>query len=207
MGKRKLGGRYKLGRTLGVGAFGKVKEGTSLKNNNKVAIKILNKGDIRKYNLINSVKNEVSSLKLLPSHPHVVNLLEVLESKERLYLVLELVEGGELFDKIKNDGKFNENNGKHYYRQLISGLEFMHKHNICHRDLKLENILIDKNGTLKITDFGLSGLQSGGDDVFKTTLGSPNYVAPEVLIGKGYNGFKADIWSSGVILYVLLAGC
>jgi 5'-AMP-activated protein kinase catalytic alpha subunit len=107
------------------------------------------------------------------------------------------------FAKIKLEGKLNDDVARHYYRQLISALEFMHERKICHRDLKLENLLVDQDGVLKISDFGLAGLHTGGDEVFKTTLGSPNYVAPEVLIGKGYNGFKADIWSSGVILYVL----
>mmetsp|Transcript_43746 Transcript_43746/g.70130 ORF Transcript_43746/g.70130 Transcript_43746/m.70130 type:complete len:824 (-) Transcript_43746:425-2896(-) len=207
MGKRKLGGRYELGRTLGVGAFGKVKCATNLKTGEKVAIKILNRADIKKHGLINSVRTEVTALQLIPKHKHIVNLIEVLESKLTLYLVLELVSGGELFDKIKLEGKLNEDVARHYYRQLISALEFMHERKICHRDLKLENLLVDQDGVLKVTDFGLSGLHTGsGDQVFKTTLGSPNYVAPEVLIGRGYDGFKADIWSSGVILYVLLAG-
>ena len=208
MGKRKLGGRYELGRTLGVGAFGKVKCATNLKTGQQVAIKILNRADIKKHGLINSVRTEVTALQLIPPHKHIVNLIEVLESKLTLYLVLELVSGGELFDKIKLEGKLNEDVARHYYRQLISALEFMHERKICHRDLKLENLLVDQDGILKVTDFGLSGLHTGnGDQVFKTTLGSPNYVAPEVLIGRGYDGFKADIWSSGVILYVLLAGC
>eukprot|EP01084_Bolivina_argentea_P314848 545370_1 len=206
MGKRKLGGRYELGRTLGVGAFGKVKCATNLKTGEQVAIKILNRADIKKHGLINSVRTEVTALQMIPPHKHIVNLIEVLESKLTLYLVLELVSGGELFDKIKLEGKLNDDVARHYYRQLISALEFMHERKICHRDLKLENLLVDQNGVLKVTDFGLSGLHTGGDEVFKTTLGSPNYVAPEVLIGKGYDGFKADIWSSGVILYVLLAG-
>ena len=207
MGKRKLGNRYELGRTLGVGAFGKVKCATNVKTGDRVAIKILNREDIKKHGLINSVRTEVTSLQRLPPHKHIVNLIEVLESKQTLYLVLELVSGGELFDKIKLEGKLNDDVARHYYRQLISALQFMHERNICHRDLKLENLLVDQDGVLKVTDFGLSGLHTGGDEVFKTTLGSPNYVAPEVLNGKGYDGFKADIWSSGVILYVLLAGC
>eukprot|EP01084_Bolivina_argentea_P048544 89433_1 len=206
MGKRKLGGRYELGRTLGVGAFGKVKCATNLKTGAQVAIKILNRADIKKHGLINSVRTEVTALQLIPPHKHIVNLIEVLESKLTLYLVLELVSGGELFDKIKLEGKLNDDVARHYYRQLISALEFMHERKICHRDLKLENLLVDQDGVLKVTDFGLSGLHTGGDEVFKTTLGSPNYVAPDVLIGRGYDGFKADIWSSGVILYVLLAG-
>lgn len=147
---------------------------------------------------------EVTALQRIPQHPHIVNLVEVLESQTTLYLVLELVQGCELFDKIKLEGKQDEDTARHYYYQLISAMEFMHSLGICHRDLKLENLLIDsETQVLKVTDFGLSGC---GDQQLHTTLGSPNYIAPEVLIGKGYDGNMVDIWSSGVILYVLLAG-
>ncbi len=147
-------------------------------------------------------------MKLL-NHPTCIRLIEVLSSKTTIFLVLELVTGGELFDRVVSDGKFDEDTARNYFRQLISGLEHCHAHGVCHRDLKPENLLLDARGNLKITDFGLASLrdpESEDGDLLHTACGTPNYVAPEVLMEKGYHGPAADIWSAGVILYVLLAG-
>lgn len=147
-------------------------------------------------------------------HTHVVGMKEVLASRTKIFIVLELIQGGELFDKIVNEGRFDESKARFYFRQLVEGVQYCHGLGICHRDLKPENLLLDENGNLKISDFGLSALYVGDPDadgasrteLLHTTCGTPNYVAPEVLADQGYDGKKADVWSCGVILYVLLAG-
>lgn len=148
-------------------------------------------------------------------HKYIVGMIEVLASKTKIFIVLDLVIGGELFDKIVSVGKLTEVQARFYFRQLVEGVEYCHKQGVCHRDLKPENLLLDEHGNLKISDFGLSSLYVGDADatdgaartqLLHTTCGTPNYVAPEVLADKGYDGKKADVWSCGVILYVLLAG-
>jgi len=145
-------------------------------------------------------------------HVHVVSLKEVLASRTKIFIVLELVTGGELFDKIVAEGKFNETTARKYFQQLVAGTAYCHKQGVCHRDLKPENLLLDEHENLKISDFGLSSLyeQAAGETdrrtLLHTTCGTPNYVAPEVLADRGYDGFMADTWSIGVILFVFLAG-
>ncbi|KAH9261219.1 hypothetical protein BASA81_000923 [Batrachochytrium salamandrivorans] len=145
-------------------------------------------------------------------HVHVVSLKEVLASRTKIFIVLELVTGGELFDKIVAEGKFNETTARKYFQQLVAGTSYCHKQQVCHRDLKPENLLLDAEENLKISDFGLSSLyeQAAGETdrrtLLHTTCGTPNYVAPEVLADKGYDGAMADTWSIGVILFVFLAG-
>ncbi|MBA0811481.1 hypothetical protein Gohar_003378, partial [Gossypium harknessii] len=123
-------------------------------------------------------------------------------------MVLEYATGGELFDKIASNGKLSEAEGRKFFQQLIDGVGYCHDKGVFHRDLKLENVLIDAKGNIKISDFGLSALPQhiGEDGLLHTTCGSPNYVAPEVLANRGYNGATSDIWSCGVILYVILTG-
>lgn len=146
-------------------------------------------------------------MKLL-NHPTCIKLLEVLASKTTIFLVLELVTGGELFDRIVTDGRFDEASARKYFIQLVEGLSHCHSNGVCHRDLKPENLLLDAHGDLRITDFGLSSFNENQDErsFLHTTCGTPNYVAPEVLMDKGYEGEAADVWSAGVILYVLLSG-
>lgn len=206
-------GKYKIKHTLGEGSFAKVKYAINTETNEAVAIKIMDKERIQKQDMGNSVKKEISIMKMI-NHKHVVGMKEVFATSTKILLVLELVEGGELFDKIDQAGRFTEEQARFYMRQLCDGLAYCHSMNICHRDLKPENLLLDKNGDLKISDFGLSTLYVGDantegnhrSNLLHTTCGSPTYVAPEVLEDKGYNGLKADVWSVGVIMYVLLAG-
>ncbi|PNX72906.1 CBL-interacting serine/threonine-protein kinase 1-like protein, partial [Trifolium pratense] len=132
----------------------------------------------------------------------------VLASKTKIYMVLEYVNGGELFDKISSKGKLTEAHGRKMFQQLIDGVSYCHNKGVFHRDLKLENVLLDAKGNIKITDFNLSALPQHcrADGLLHTTCGSPNYVAPEILANRGYDGAKSDIWSCGVILYVILTG-
>jgi len=144
---------------------------------------------------------------IYPSHH------QVLASKTKLYLVLELVTGGELFRLLVRERGFSEDRARFFFKQLVEGVKECHDQGICHRDLKPENLLLDSNGDLKITDFGLSALHNNNENatqtstqMLHTTCGSPNYVAPEILKGEGYDGRKADVWSMGVIAYVLATG-
>ncbi|CAK4677552.1 unnamed protein product [Aphanomyces euteiches] len=202
-------GKYEIGKTLGEGTFGKVKYAVNTETEERVAIKVLDKDKIQKQNMGAQIKKEISIMKMV-SHRHVVVLKEVLASRTKIFIVLELITGGELFDKIVSEGRFNEETARFYFRQLVNGVEYCHSQGVCHRDLKPENLLLDENGDLKISDFGLSALYEGADgsraSLLHTTCGTPNYVAPEVLADKGYDGRAADVWSIGVILYVLLAG-
>lgn len=200
-------GKYELGRTLGEGNFGKVKLAKNIETGQPFAVKILEKNRIIELKITDQIKREIATLKLL-KHPNVVRLHEVLASKSRIYMVLEYVTGGELFDRIASKGKLPEADGRKMFQQLIDGVSYCHSKGVFHRDLKPENVLVDANGNIKISDFGLSALPQHlrDDGLLHTTCGSPNYVAPEILSNRGYDGATSDIWSCGVILYVILTG-
>eukprot|EP00250_Pteridium_aquilinum_P008717 c18157_g1_i1 orf=830-2071(+) len=173
-------GKYELGRTIGEGSFAKVKYSKNVETGEKVAIKILDKEKILKHQMVEQIKREISTMRII-KHPNVVQLFEVLASKTKVYLVLEFVNGGELFDKIVHRGKLKEDEARSYFQQLINAVDFCHSRGVYHRDLKADGLL-------------------------HTACGTPNYVAPEVINDKGYSGATADLWSCGVILYVLMAG-
>eukprot|EP01113_Clastostelium_recurvatum_P002910 TRINITY_DN11256_c0_g1_i4.p1 TRINITY_DN11256_c0_g1~~TRINITY_DN11256_c0_g1_i4.p1 ORF type:complete len:695 (-),score=161.73 TRINITY_DN11256_c0_g1_i4:9-2012(-) len=196
-------GIYRLGRTLGEGTYGKVKLGFNMMTGQEVAVKILSPeaASDRK-----SIDREVSILKLL-QHPNIVRLYDVIQedSSGRVYLILELVSGGELFDYIVARGRVQEKEARRFFRQVLSGLEYCHANLICHRDLKPENILLDSSGNVKINDFGFSNMIRPGK-LFTTFCGSPIYAPPEIILEKAYNGPEVDVWSFGVILYALVTG-
>ncbi|KAE8099047.1 hypothetical protein FH972_017061 [Carpinus fangiana] len=198
--------RYELGRLLGQGTFAKVYYARNLKTGMSVAIKIIDKEKILKVGMIEQIKREISVMRLV-RHPNVVELFEVMASKTKIYFVMEYAKGGELFGKVAK-GKLKEDVARRYFQQLISAVDYCHSRGVYHRDLKPENLLLDENGNLKVSDFGLSALAESKrqDGLLHTTCGTPAYVAPEVINRKGYDGSKADIWSCGVVLYVLLAG-
>ncbi|GLJ49585.1 hypothetical protein SUGI_1051810 [Cryptomeria japonica] len=200
-------GKYEVGRTLGEGTFAKVKFARNSETGDSVAIKVLDKEKVLKHKMVEQIKREISTMKLI-KHPNVVQLYEVMASKTKIYIVLEFVSGGELFDKIVNHGRLREDEARRYFQQLINAVDYCHSRGVYHRDLKPENLLLDTYGNLKISDFGLSALsqQVRDDGLLHTTCGTPNYVAPEVINDKGYDGATADLWSCGVILFVLMAG-
>ncbi|XP_008439014.2 CBL-interacting protein kinase 1 isoform X5 [Cucumis melo] len=150
-------GKYELGKTLGEGNFGKVKLAADVRTGCRYAVKILDKTKILHLNFSDQIKREISTLKLL-RHPNVVRLYEVLASKTKIYMVLECASGGELFDRIESKGKMDEAEGRKIFQQLIDGLSYCHDKGVYHRDLKLENVLVDAKGNIKISDFGLSAL-------------------------------------------------
>ncbi|KAL5225854.1 hypothetical protein ABZP36_012493 [Zizania latifolia] len=197
--------RYEIGRQLGQGTFGKVYYARNLMSGQSVAIKMIDKEKIVKVGLMEQIKREISIMRLV-RHPNVLQLFEVLATKSKIYFVLEYAKGGELFNKIAKV-KLNEESARKYYHELMSAVEYCHSRGVYHRDLKPENLLLDENETLKVSDFGLSALAASKrqDGLLHTACGTPAYVAPEVLSRKGYSGSKADVWSCGVILFVLVA--
>lgn len=201
-----LFGKYEIGRLLGKGTFAKVYYGKELESGESVAIKVINKDQVKKEGMMEQIKREISVMRLV-RHPNIVELKEVMATKTKIFFVMDYVRGGELFSKVAR-GKLKEDVARKYFQQLISAVDYCHSRGVSHRDLKPENLLLDENGDLKISDFGLSALpeQLRNDGLLHTQCGTPAYVSPEVLKRKGYDGAKADIWSCGVILYVLLAG-
>ncbi|KAH8974643.1 hypothetical protein BDL97_01G112600 [Sphagnum fallax] len=200
-------GKYEIGKLLGEGTFAKVKLAKNKETGESVAIKVIDKEKILKHKMLEQIKREISTMKLV-KHPNIVQLLEVMASKTKIYIVMEYATGGELFDKIVHQGRLKEEQSRKYFQQLIDAVDYCHSRGVYHRDLKPENLLLDAAGNLKISDFGLSALpqQLREDGLLHTTCGTPNYVAPEVIVDKGYHGATVDLWSCGVILFVLMAG-
>ncbi|XP_034187009.1 BRSK family serine/threonine-protein kinase sugar-free frosting isoform X3 [Osmia lignaria lignaria] len=196
-------GPYRLEKTLGKGQTGLVKLGVHCVLGKKVAIKIINREKLSE-SVLMKVEREIAIMKLI-DHPHVLGLSDVYENKKYLYLVLEHVSGGELFDYLVKKGRLTPKEARRFFRQIISALDFCHSHSICHRDLKPENLLLDEKNNIKIADFGMASLQPAGS-MLETSCGSPHYACPEVIRGEKYDGRKADVWSCGVILYALLVG-
>ena len=256
-------GSYALGDTIGEGTFAIVRFGTHMSNGERVAIKCVPKRKIAKMNMGRQIRNEISIMKMI-QHKNVVRLKEVLMSSSTVYLVMELVRGGELYDLIAK-GRMSMENARRYFRELMLGVAYCHEQNTCHRDLKPENLLIDEHGTLKIADFGFAALvefepererervSSGASNAsnassngayrspprkrleakeeivkfddyvaepaaqnteldariarrMSTVCGTCAYIAPEVLTHEGYDGRLADVWSCGVIAFVLCSG-
>ncbi|EEE64457.1 hypothetical protein OsJ_19306 [Oryza sativa Japonica Group] len=198
-----LGG-YRIGKTLGIGSFGKVKIAEHILTGHKVAIKILNRRKIKSMEMEEKVKREIKILRLF-MHPHIIRLYEVIDTPADIYVVMEYVKSGELFDYIVEKGRLQEEEARRFFQQIISGVEYCHRNMVVHRDLKPENLLLDSKCNVKIADFGLSNVMRDGH-FLKTSCGSPNYAAPEVISGKLYAGPEVDVWSCGVILYALLCG-
>lgn len=196
-------GQYILQQTLGAGSFGKVKLATHALTGHRVAMKIINRRKISSLDMGGRVKREIQYLKLL-RHPHIIKLYEVITTPNDIIMVIEYA-GGELFQYIVDRGRMPEPEARRFFQQVICAMEYCHRHKIVHRDLKPENLLLDEYLNVKIGDFGLSNIMTDGD-FLKTSCGSPNYAAPEVISGRLYAGPEIDIWSCGVILYVMLCG-
>lgn len=196
-------GAYDVVRTLGEGSFGKVKLANHRWTKQEVALKIISRKKLISRDMAGRVEREIQYLQLL-RHPHIIKLYTVITSPTDIIMVLEYA-GGELFDYLVQHGKMAENKARRFFQQIVCAVEYCHRHKIVHRDLKPENLLLDSDLNVKIADFGLSNIMTDGN-FLKTSCGSPNYAAPEVISGKLYAGPEVDVWSSGVILYVLLVG-
>uniref|UniRef100_A0A7E4ULI5 non-specific serine/threonine protein kinase n=1 Tax=Panagrellus redivivus TaxID=6233 RepID=A0A7E4ULI5_PANRE len=195
---------YILKETLGVGTFGKVKVGIHEQTNYKVAVKILNRQKIKTLDVVGKIRREIQNLSLF-RHPHIIKLYQVISTPSDIFMIMEYVSGGELFDYIVKHGRLKTPEARRFFQQIISGVDYCHRHMVVHRDLKPENLLLDHLNNVKIADFGLSNIMTDGD-FLRTSCGSPNYAAPEVISGKLYAGPEVDIWSCGVILYALMCG-
>lgn len=203
-----LFGKYELHRLLGVGASAKVYHATNVDTGQSVAVKVVSKHKVLKTGFATNIEREISVMHRLHHHPHIVNLFEVLATKTKIYLIMEFVSGGDLFQEISVEGHLSEDLSRKYFRQLISTVRHCHSHGIFHRDLKLDNLLIDENKGLKLSDFGLCAVkeQTRPDGLLRTVCGTPAYVAPEILAKRGYDGAKVDVWSCGIVLFALRAG-
>lgn len=200
-------GKYEIGRPLGEGQFGKVKEAVDMETGLRYAVKVIKKNAIKTKKDVDTVKKEVSFMKQLNGHPNILNMYDVLEDKEKLYLVLELAADGDLFDKIVALGGFNEEQARVYFKQILNGLTHCHGKGIIHRDMKPENLLLGEADVLKISDFGLSNIILTPGQMLQTHCGSEKYAAPEVMqTTDPYVGPPVDIWSCGVILYIMVGG-
>ncbi len=192
------------------GTYAKVKYAQHMDTGEAVAMKVLDKEHLVRTGMVEQIKREITILKKI-HHPYIVDLKEVMSSKDKIFMVMELVTGGDLFDKIAVEGPMKEPAAKTLFAQLLSALHYCHSRGIFHRDLKPENVLLSSEGDVKLSDFGLGALRQedtvNSAGLLNTICGTPNYAAPEVLARKGYDGATADIWSLGVVLYVVLAGC
>lgn len=197
-------GHYILGETLGFGTFGKVKTAKHQLTNHKVAVKILNRAKIKNLDVVGKIRREIQNLKLF-RHPHIIKLYQVISTPNDIFMIMEYVSGGELFDYIVKHGRLSEKESRRFFQQIVSGVDYCHRHMVVHRDLKPENLLLDQNLNVKIADFGLSNMMMDGE-FLRTSCGSPNYASPEIISGRLYAGPEIDIWSCGVILYALLCG-
>ncbi|KAH3666874.1 hypothetical protein OGAPHI_003323 [Ogataea philodendri] len=196
-------GKYQIVKDLGEGSFGKVKLAYHTATGQRVALKMINRKTLSKSDMQGRIEREISYLRLL-RHPHIIKLYDVIKSKDEIIMVIEFA-GKELFDYIIQNGRMKEDQARRFFQQIIAAVDYCHRHKIVHRDLKPENLLLDDQLNVKIADFGLSNIMTDGN-FLKTSCGSPNYAAPEVISGKLYAGPEVDVWSCGVILYVMLCG-
>ncbi|KAI9351267.1 kinase-like domain-containing protein [Obelidium mucronatum] len=200
-------GPYHLIRTIGEGEFGKVKLATHSQTGREVAIKLCKKSQvIATPNGYTKLMREISTLKMVKSHPYIISLIEVIETDAYIAIVMELAKGGELFEHILTNRCLNEDESRKLFAQIICAVGFIHSIGIVHRDLKLENILLDGEQNVLVTDFGFANRSLGPDGFLRTSCGSPCYAAPELVTSDGYVGESADIWSCGVILFSMIAG-
>ncbi|CCU82277.1 BR serine/threonine-protein kinase/Kcc4 [Blumeria hordei DH14] len=221
-------GPWILGKTLGKGSTARVRLAHHELTGQQAAVKIVQKssarmlqsGSLASFDRLDTelgkkkertnqmpigIEREVAIMKLI-QHPNVMKLYDIWENKSEIYLCLEYVDNGELFEKIALKGGLGEEESMIYFRQILSAVEYCHSFNICHRDLKPENILLTSNGEIKIADFGMAALHQTPNHQLKTSCGSPHYAAPELISGSRYRGNAVDIWSMGVILYATLSG-
>ncbi|KAJ9474125.1 putative serine/threonine-protein kinase HSL1 [Pseudozyma hubeiensis] len=210
-------GHWRLDKLIGQGASGRVRLAVHDQTGQKAAVKIiprtlinasrmsLRDADVKANKMILGIEREIVIMKLI-EHPNLLGLWDVYETSKDLFLIMEYVAGGELFDHLVAQGKLTPRDARGYFRQIIFGMDYCHRFNICHRDLKPENLLLDETKKIvKVADFGMAALQPT-EKMLETSCGSPHYASPEIVSGKRYKGTASDIWSCGIILFALLCG-
>uniref|UniRef100_A0A915KU61 non-specific serine/threonine protein kinase n=1 Tax=Romanomermis culicivorax TaxID=13658 RepID=A0A915KU61_ROMCU len=196
-------GRYSLSRTIGKGNFAVVKLGKHDITKSKVAVKIIDKTSIDSENL-RKVYREIQILKQLV-HPHIIRLYQVMENDSKLFIITEYASGGEVFEYLRKNNRMSEREARKVFRQIVAAVAYCHTLNIAHRDIKAENLLFSETLDIKLVDFGFSNY-APEETLLQTWCGSPPYAAPELFLGEKYSGQKADVWSLGVVLYILVCG-
>ena len=200
---------YLYGRRLGQGAFAKVNLGLNVLTGRVVAIKSFKKKAEEKFNIkMKKIQYETELMKRF-NHKNITKILEVFHDEEYMLIIMEYINGENLFSFVKKRRKLSEKLAKFLFRQIILGIEHIHSKNVVHRDIKLENIMIDFNNTIKICDFGIGKVLKSEDELLYDKCGTPMYMAPEIILSNendGYKGFPVDIWSSGITLYIMLSG-
>ncbi|NWI88682.1 HUNK kinase, partial [Pitta sordida] len=201
-------GNYLVGKIINKGSFAKVMEGLHIPTGEKVAIKVIDKRKAKHDSYVLKNMKRESRIHQMIKHPNVVQLYETLETDNSYYMVMELCLGGDLLDRICDKKRLAEWEVRRYTRQILSAVEHLHCQGIVHRDLKIENFLLDENNNIKIVDFGLSNtakFEGLSQELLHTQCGSPAYAAPELLAHRKY-GPKVDVWSIGVSMFAMLTG-
>ncbi|RBR25925.1 uncharacterized protein FIESC28_01198 [Fusarium coffeatum] len=209
-------GKWMLGKTIGAGSMGKVKLARKEDGSEQVACKIIPRGSTDDNHQSRADKERAdqskeirtareAAISTLLNHPHICALHDVVRTNHHWYMLFEYVNGGQMLDYIISHGKLKEKQARKFSRQIASALDYLHRNSIVHRDLKIENILISKTGDIKIIDFGLSNLFAPRGHL-KTFCGSLYFAAPELLQARAYTGPEVDVWSFGIVLYVLVCG-
>ncbi|XP_022162743.1 serine/threonine-protein kinase pakG [Myzus persicae] len=202
--KQKLKQKFDILKKLGEGSCGKVQLGICKETEQLVAIKTIRKRKIETEADLIRIRREIQIMSSV-RHPNIIHIYEVFENREKIVLVMEYAAGGELYDFLSEKKVLTEEEARRIFRQVAIAIFYCHKHNICHRDLKLENILLDEQGNAKIADFGLSNVFNH-KALLSTYCGSPLYASPEIVTGTPYHGPEVDCWSLGVLLYTLVYG-
>ena len=195
---------YRIGRLLGKGAFGRVSLGIHKLTGKMVAIKSINKEYLTDETSKKKVMQEFAIVKQM-RHPSIIRLYESFESNKHILFVIELCGGGDLLTYVRQRRKLTEDAAKSVFLRLVDGLNYCHAKSILHRDIKLDNILLNAVGHIKICDFGVSKIVQRGERMTEQ-CGTPAYIAPEIIRDRGYEGFAADVWSAGVVLFAMLYG-
>lgn len=202
--QHKLKQRFTVIRKLGKGTYGKVQLAINKKTGQEVAIKTIKKTKIESEQDLQRVKREIQIMSSI-EHPHIIHIYEVFENKDKIVLVMQYAPGGELFEYVSQSKNLDDNEARRLFRQIATAIYYCHQNKICHRDLKLENILLDEKNNAKLADFGLSNVFDKQRQL-STFCGSPLYASPEIVRGSPYEGPEVDCWSLGVLLYTLVYG-
>jgi len=195
---------YKIGKMLGKGAFGKVNLGLHRLTRKLCAIKSINMDFMKEESQKKKIMNEINILKSL-RHPNNIKILETFQTDKHHMIVMELCPGGDLLNYVRKRRKLSEKYAKFVFKQIMEGIAYLHENKVAHRDIKLDNILLDGHGNIKIGDFGVSRKIEEQEILFEQ-CGTPAYIAPEIVKDMGYKGFPVDIWSAGICLYAMLYG-